>query len=280
MPQDEEIERVREWYRAMNREDIEALVAAYHEDAVQEQLDGHYQGRAENRRMLEAYFSAFAGAFDDGAHVRLRSLTRLPEGRIYAEWIGRERRRDSGELVLTAGYSEFLLDNGRIRHQRGAVHPVSEIAEEQLTPSPRRYPQRPIVGVGAVILVDERIVIVKRAHEPLAGQWSLPGGTIELGETLEAGVRREMLEETGLAVDVGPVVEVFDRILLDEDQKVRYHFVLIDYLCRATGGRLTPGSDVLDAKAVLPSELEPYKLTPKALSVIARGLELAQLTGE
>ena len=77
-----------------------------------------------------------------------------------------------------------------------------------------------------------KVVLVKRRFEPLAGQWSLPGGRLELGETLEAGLAREMLEETGLEVEVGPVVDVFDRILLDPERKVRYHYVLIDYLCR------------------------------------------------
>ena len=84
---------------------------------------------------------------------------------------------------------------------------------------------------------DGKVVLVKRRFEPLAGQWSLPGGRLELGETLEAGLAREMLEETGLEVEVGPVVDVFDRILLDPERKVRYHYVLIDYLCRPIGGR-------------------------------------------
>ena len=101
--------------------------------------------------------------------------------------------------------------------------------------------------MGAVIVQDGRVVLIKRRFEPLAGQWSLPGGTLELGETLEAGVAREIREETGLEIEVGPVVEVFDRILLDPDQRVRYHFVLIDYLCRPIGGRLEAGSDVADA---------------------------------
>ena len=78
----------------------------------------------------------------------------------------------------------------------------------------RTYPERPIVGVGAVILVDGKVVLIKRRFEPLAGQWSLPGGTLEVGESLEAGTAREILEETGLVVEVGPVIEVFDRILV------------------------------------------------------------------
>lgn len=136
----------------------------------------------------------------------------------------------------------------------------------------RTYPPRPIVGVGAVVLVDGKVVLVKRRFEPLAGQWSLPGGAVELGETLEAGVARELLEETGLEVEVGPVIEVFDRISLDEQKRVRYHFVLIDYLCRPVGGRLARGSDVADVALVNPEDLASYSLTSKATAVIMRGL--------
>lgn len=139
----------------------------------------------------------------------------------------------------------------------------------------RQYPERPIVGVGAVVLDGERVVLIRRKYEPLKGRWSLPGGTLEVGETLESGVARELLEETGLEVEVGPVIEVFDRILLDEEQRVRYHFVLIDYLCWPVGGRLCAGSDVDAAVLVDPSELGPYDLTPKATAVIVRALQLA-----
>jgi 8-oxo-dGTP diphosphatase len=139
----------------------------------------------------------------------------------------------------------------------------------------RSYPERPIVGVGAVILVDGKVVLIKRRFEPLAGQWSLPGGTLEVGESLEAGTAREILEETGLVVEVGPVIEVFDRILFDADERVRYHFVLIDYLCRPTGGTLRHGSDVDDAVLVDPADLERYRLTPKATAIIQRALAMA-----
>jgi len=141
--------------------------------------------------------------------------------------------------------------------------------------STRAYPDRPFVGVGAVIVDGAgRVLLVKRRFEPLAGQWSLPGGTLEIGESLEAGVAREMREETGLEVAVGPVVDVFDRILLDTDGRVRYHFVLIDYLCRPIGGSLVAGSDVADAVLADPGALAPFRLTPKAISVIDRALTL------
>ena len=140
----------------------------------------------------------------------------------------------------------------------------------------RQYPERPIVGVGAVIMHEGRVVLVKRRYEPLAGRWSLPGGTLEIGETLEAGLAREMREETGLDVEVGPVIEVFDRILLDEAKRVRYHFVLVDYLCWPNAGELRAGSDVDEAVLVDPELLEPYNLTVKATAVIRRGIELAR----
>jgi len=138
----------------------------------------------------------------------------------------------------------------------------------------RKYPDRPYVGVGAVIVQDGQVLIVKRKYEPLAGQWSIPGGAVELGETLEASIAREMLEETGLEIAVGPVIEVFDRITRDETGGVRYHFVLVDYLCWPVGGELQAGSDVADARFVHPSDLSAYQLTAKATDVIARALEL------
>jgi 8-oxo-dGTP diphosphatase len=138
----------------------------------------------------------------------------------------------------------------------------------------REYPKRPIVGVGAVIVDAGKVVLIRRRYEPLAGRWSLPGGTLELGETLECGAAREVLEETGLQVEVGPMVEVFDRIMLDEARRVRYHFVLVDYLCRPVGGALRAGSDVDAAVLVAPASLGSYDLTEKASAVIARALEL------
>jgi 8-oxo-dGTP diphosphatase len=140
----------------------------------------------------------------------------------------------------------------------------------------RQYPERPIVGVGAVIVMDGRVVLIRRRYEPLKGQWSLPGGGVEVGETLEAAVTREIHEETGLEVEVGPVIEVFDRITRDPDQRVRYHYVLVDYLCFQVGGELRAGSDVDDAVLVAPGELGPYRLTSKATAVIERALQLAR----
>ena len=140
--------------------------------------------------------------------------------------------------------------------------------------SPRDYPDRPFVGVGAVIVHDGKVVLIRRRYEPLAGQWSLPGGVVEIGETLESSVAREMQEETGFEVEVGPVIEVFDRITRDNDGRVRYHYVLVDYLCWPISGALQAGSDVDDAALVDPAELGKYGLTAKAMAVIERALQL------
>lgn len=137
---------------------------------------------------------------------------------------------------------------------------------------PREYPERPVVGVGAVIQVDDRIVLVKRAHAPMAGQWTLPGGTLEIGETLEAAVVREMREETGLEVEVASVLHVFDRIERDEAGAVRFHHVIVDYLCHARGGRLHAADDAAEVALANPADLHGWGLTATALDVIARAV--------
>jgi len=140
----------------------------------------------------------------------------------------------------------------------------------------REYPERPIVGVGAVIVDGGRVVLVRRRYEPLKGRWSLPGGAVEVGETLEGALAREMAEETGLQVEVGPVIDVFDRITRDEARRVRYHFVLVDYLCRPASGALRAGSDVDDAIWVNAAALAAYELTDKATAVIEQAMKLSR----
>jgi mutator protein MutT len=141
----------------------------------------------------------------------------------------------------------------------------------------RSFPERPVVGVGAVVFDRTgRVLLVKRTHDPLRGEWSLPGGGVELGEALEAAVAREIREETGLAVDVGPVVEVLDRIEHAADGRVEYHFVIIDYLCQATDDRLICGSDAEDVRWVPLEQLSNFRITRRAAEVIGKAAGLAQ----
>lgn len=137
----------------------------------------------------------------------------------------------------------------------------------------RKYPDRPIVGVGGVVLDRGRVLLVKRGHEPLKGEWSLPGGAVDVGETLEAAVAREILEETGLVVDVGPLVEVVQRITRDSDDGVEYHFVIVDYACRVRGGALACSSDADAAEWAALDDLDRYRLTTTALEVIKKAVQ-------
>ena len=134
----------------------------------------------------------------------------------------------------------------------------------------RRYPARPILGVGAVILHRDRVLLVERGQSPLKGYWSLPGGVLEKGERLEEGVRREVLEETGLVVKPVRVITIFERIMRDARGRIEYHYVLIDYLCRVTGGTLKPADDVSRAEWAERRRLARYKITPGTLPVIKK----------
>jgi len=141
----------------------------------------------------------------------------------------------------------------------------------------KEYPASPVVGVGGVVVRDGRALIIRRAHEPRQGEWSIPGGTVDVGERLTDAVRRELSEETGLTVTVGPILEMFDRIHRDADGRVRYHFVIIDYLCAAPAGEPAAGTDALAVAWVTADELEGYGVNPHAAAVIRRGLERARL---
>jgi len=124
------------------------------------------------------------------------------------------------------------------------------------------------------VFIEARVVLVKRRHEPLAGQWSLPGGAIELGETLGEGLRRELREEIGIDTSVGPLVELFDRITRDDDGRVRFHYVLADYLCHHVSGELRPGSDAVAVALADPAHLSPYTVTAEVTAVIHRAITL------
>ena len=137
----------------------------------------------------------------------------------------------------------------------------------------RTYPERPIVAVGAVILDGERVLLVQRGLEPLKGEWCLPGGAVEIGETLEAAVVREVREETSLDVVVGPVVEVLDSIRRDAAGRAEYHYVIIDYRCRirtGTSAAAVRGTDAADVRWVPVEELDRYRVTSTAIAVIRK----------
>jgi len=139
----------------------------------------------------------------------------------------------------------------------------------------REYPSQPNIGVGGVVIHRGRVLLVQRAHEPLKGRWTIPGGMVEVGEELRDAVKRELKEETGLKVEPMDLIEVFDRIQRI-GRRVRYHFVIVDYLCRWKSGKLKPDSDVLDARWVSPRDLDRYDLTEKAREVIQEAFRLAR----
>lgn len=139
----------------------------------------------------------------------------------------------------------------------------------------RKYPDRPVVGVGGVVIHRNRALLIRRGHQPLKGEWSIPGGTVELGEELAQAVRRELKEETGLNVEPLDILAVFDRIQR-AGRRIRYHFVIVDYLCRLKDGRLAPGSDVIDARWVRRHELTRFALTEKAERVVLEAFRFSR----
>jgi len=140
----------------------------------------------------------------------------------------------------------------------------------------REYPERPMVGVGGVVIRDERALLIRRGSAPLEGEWSIPGGMLEIGETILDGVQRELLEETAIEVKVLDLIEVFERLTRDEAGKLKYHFVILDYLCEAVRGEARAGSDVTDVAWARAEELDAYSLTTTATRVIQKAFEMAR----
>ena len=130
--------------------------------------------------------------------------------------------------------------------------------------------------MGAIILRRGRVLLVERGRDPLKGWWSLPGGVLKTGELLDAGIRREVLEETGLVVRPYRLFEVFERIMRDSRGRAEYHYVLVDYLCRVTGGALAPGDDVSRAEWVSRERLQDYRITEGTEDVIRRAFGAAR----
>ena len=129
-----------------------------------------------------------------------------------------------------------------------------------------------MVGVGAVVVRDGRALIVRRAHEPRQGEWSLPGGLLDLGESLADAARREVREETGLDVEIGPIIETFDRVHRDPEGRIRYHFVIVDFVCWSQAGAPIAGSDAEAVAWVTADEIDRYGVNAHAKAVILRGL--------
>ena len=138
-----------------------------------------------------------------------------------------------------------------------------------------------MVGVGGVIIDQGRALLIRRGSEPLLGEWSIPGGTLELGETLEQGVARELLEETGLTVKVIELIEVFDRIYVEstagaseEKKGPRFHYVIVDYLCERLAGEAVAASDVTDVAFASEEELPKYNLTETATRILRKAFAM------
>ncbi len=145
----------------------------------------------------------------------------------------------------------------------------------------REYPEKPVVGIGGVVIEDNRTLLIRRGSEPLRGQWSIPGGTLELGESLQAGVARELREETGLEVRVLELIEVFDRIFPSQTgndgspvRGPKFHYVIVDYLCERISGEARAGSDVTDVAFATEDELADYHLTETASRVIHKAFAM------
>ena len=137
----------------------------------------------------------------------------------------------------------------------------------------REFPEIPLVGVGAIIIDGGRVVLVKRANPPQQAQWSIPGGALEVGELVREAAVREAREETGLVVQPGELLGVFDRVLRDAENRVQYHYVLIDFLCRCIGGELRAGSDAAEVRWFQPDELAGLNLAEDTLGVIRKAFE-------
>ena len=139
----------------------------------------------------------------------------------------------------------------------------------------REYPDRPLVGVGAIIVERGRVALIKRGKPPLLGEWSIPGGMLELGETVRQGAEREALEETDLVVRVTELLGVFDRVVLDDDKRCQYHYVLIDFLCERISGDLRTAGDAADARWFTLEDIGKLPLPEDTARVIRMGLAKA-----
>jgi 8-oxo-dGTP diphosphatase len=143
-------------------------------------------------------------------------------------------------------------------------------------PERRTYPSRPFAGVGAVVWDGRQVLLERRGRPPAEGSWALPGGLIELGETAGAALQREVYEECGIQVEAGPILGLFEPIQRDPDGRIRYHFMVVDFLAYYVSGELRAGDDASEVRWVLPDDLGQYDLAPAGQEMIARALALLQ----
>jgi 8-oxo-dGTP diphosphatase len=137
----------------------------------------------------------------------------------------------------------------------------------------REFPEQPLIGVGAIIIEGDRVLLVKRSHPPIQGQWSIPGGVLEVGEFVREAAVREAREETGLIVETCELLGVYDRILRDVEKRVQYHYVLIDFLCRQVGGEVNAASDAAEVGWFTREELVTLHLAEDTQDVIRKGFQ-------
>jgi len=156
-------------------------------------------------------------------------------------------------------------------HCRTAIIAIPSIALR--VPLNREFPELPLVGVGSIIIEGDRVVLVKRAHPPIQGHWSIPGGVLEVGEMIREAAIREAREETGLIVEPGELLGVYDRILRNEEKRVQYHYVLIDFLCKPVGGTLLAASDAAEVRWFRQDELLALNLAEDTEEVIQKGFQ-------
>jgi 8-oxo-dGTP diphosphatase len=142
----------------------------------------------------------------------------------------------------------------------------------------REFPEAPLVGVGCIIIEDSRVILVKRAHPPLQAEWSIPGGVLEVGELVREAAVREAREETGLTVEAGELLGVYDRVLRNPEKRVQYHYVLIDFLCRRVAGDLAAASDAAEVRWFTQDELTGMKLAEDTMDVIRKGFAKVEIS--
>ena len=144
----------------------------------------------------------------------------------------------------------------------------------------RQYPEHPVIAVGGVVISEGRALLIRRGQAPLEGRWSIPGGILELGETIADGIARELFEETGVRAGALDLIEVYEKVLRDAGDRAQYHFVILDYLCELEEGTAQAGSDVTEVAWVREEELKQLQLTGAATRVVRKAFAMARERGK